>query len=242
MDEEESLPTGEGRLPPERKGVDEWVKELLNTGLQRLQSPPGMEGRKFVIILRRAGGNTMRKFSTTSLAFESSDWNNVNELIVLDVLEEIEEGGEVKYKPVGWKDYRIVRCEDGTVANGNRGSRLYTTYESPWPYPDSSKAEELSRVPFRDFVAGYIDGFRVNDGYQKHGFGRLLAATAIMSLKEIGVDEIDFHGKLSPKAYPIMQSLGHRHEVIVNKTYRQPIAEFNMRRAHEYTAPFVPKS
>lgn len=232
--------TQEAGVIPETE-IEVWIKELVNTGLQRLQSPQGMEGRKFVLILRRADGNTTRKFSKMSLAFESSDWKNVNEVLVLDVLEEVKEDGEIKYKPVGWKDYRIVMCEDGTVANGNRGSRLYTTYESPWPYPDSSKAEELSKVPFRDFVSGYIDGFRVNNEYQRYGFGKLLAAAALESLKQIKVDELDFHGRLSSKASPIMQSLGYRPEVVKVKTYRQPISEFSSEKTYKYINPFIPR-
>lgn len=226
---------------PERVGVDGWIDELIKTGLQELKPPQGMENRKFILVLRRADGNTTRKYVSTKDVFERGEWTNVNEVAILDILEETVENDEVRYKKVGWKDYRIARCLDGTAANGNRGSRLYTTYENPWPYQDNSKRDRLSKIAFKDLVSGYIDGLRVEDEYQGYGFGKLLAAVGVEVLKKIGVDEINFHGRLSNRALPIMKSLGHRPEVVENKTYNQPISEFSTSKAEDYIKPFIQK-
>lgn len=222
--------------------VNKWIKELLEKGYQRVQSPQQAANKNFILTARRAKTEGYAGGVTKKTVFFHSDWNGVNEVFVLDIFEEIASGDSLTYKPVGHRDYRIARLADGVIAGGNRGARRHELTRNSFN-DEQPKDPLLSKLPFREVdKEGYINGVDVGEEYRGLGFGKLLAASSMVVLKQLGVEEEDFNGKLSKKFQPIMIELGHRPEVVEQKTYRQKISEFSEPKIAQFIRPFIKHS
>ncbi len=208
--------------------VKDRIRQLIETGCLKLNTEQG----EFFLTARNVKiPNRPDEYKSAQEAFGSSDWVSVNEILIIDLLERSLDGEQPVFKPVGWSDYRISRKSDGVVANGNRGSRLFELRSFEPQVVDEGSA--FKQIPFPEIdKMQHLYGIQVEDAYQKRGFGKLLTAITLGSLKEIGVQTLDFSGEQSPAYSPILKELGFRPFTQLNKGHlprsnpRQPIADF----------------
>lgn len=221
--------------------VKDRIRQLIETGHLKLVTDQG----EFFLTARNAKiPNRADEYKTAKESFKSNDWESVNEILILDLFERVVEDGVETFKPAGWNDYRISRKSDGVVANGNRGSRLFEL-RSHKPTVEV-EGSVMQRFPFQEIdKTPHLYGIQVEKQYQKRGFGKLLAGAMIGSLKQLGVQELDFSGKQSSEYSPILQELGfhpynHLHEDHpIHDNPRQLITDFPDRTIAKVMMPFV---
>ena len=221
--------------------VKDRIRKLIATGFLELSTEQG----SFILTARNVKiPNRADEYKTAQESFKNNDWESVNEILIIDLFERVVEDGKDVFRAVGWHDYRISRKSDGVVANGNRGSRLFELRSFEPKVVDEGLM--MQRIPFQEIdKSPHLYGIQVENEHQKKGFGKLLTAVTIGSLKQLGVKTLDFSGKQSSEYSPILQELGfypfnHLHEDHpIYDNPRQPITDFKDGKIAKMVKPFL---